>query len=54
MLEDDEKAKYYTVKQDDTLAEIAEKYGTTYQELAKLNGIANPNRIYVGQKIRIK
>lgn len=54
MLEDDEKVKYYTVKQDDTLAEIAEQYGTTYQELAKINGIKNPNRIYVGQKIRIK
>lgn len=45
---------WYTVKPDDTLGEIAEKYGTTYQKLAKLNGIKNPNRIDVGQKIRIK
>lgn len=47
-------ASYYTVQKGDTLTEIAAEYGTTYQELAKLNGITNPNRIYVGQKIRIK
>jgi len=32
---------------------IAAKYGTTYQKLASYNGIANPNVINVGQKIRI-
>lgn len=45
---------WHTVKKGDTLGEIAEKYGTTYQALAKLNGIKNPNRIEVGQKIKIK
>ena len=45
---------YYVVKSGDTLSAIASKYGTTYQHLAQINGIANPNRIYVGQKIRIK
>ena len=53
-LQDDDKVKYYTVKKGDTLTEIAEAHGTTYKELASLNGIANPNKIYVGQKIRIK
>lgn len=43
----------YTVKSGDTLAEIAEKYNTTYQKLAQHNGIANPNFIKVGQKIKI-
>lgn len=43
----------YTVVAGDTLSKIAAKYGTTYQELAKYNGIANPNLIHVGQKIRI-
>lgn len=43
----------YTVKAGDTLSEIATKYGTTYQELASKNNIANPNNIYVGQQIRI-
>lgn len=45
---------YYVVKRGDTLSAIASKYGTTYQKLAQINGIANPNRIYVGQKIRVK
>ncbi len=43
----------YTVKAGDTLSKIAAKYGTTYQKLASYNGIANPNKINVGQKIRI-
>lgn len=43
----------YTVKSGDTLYDIALKYNTTYQELAKYNNIANPSIIYVGQKIRI-
>lgn len=45
---------YYVVKSGDTLSAIASKYGTTYQQLAKINGIADPNRIYPGQKIRVK
>ena len=44
---------YYTVKSGDTLSDIASKYGTTYQHLAQINGISNPNLIYVGQKIKI-
>lgn len=43
----------HIVAQGETLSGIANKYGTTYQELAKYNGIANPNIIYVGQKIKI-
>lgn len=54
MLKDDEEVKYHTVKKGETLSEIAKQHGTTYQALAKLNGIANPNKIYVGQKIRVK
>ena len=47
-------AVYYTVRSGDTLSGIAAKYGTTYQKLAQMNGIANPNKIYVGQKLRVK
>lgn len=47
------KATSYTVKKGDTLSEIAAKYGTTYQTLASYNGIANPNKIYAGQVIKI-
>lgn len=43
----------YTVVAGDTLSGIASRYGTTYQKLAEYNGIANPNLIIVGQKIRI-
>ena len=49
-----QEAQYYTVKPGDTLSGIAAKYGTTYQKIAQMNGIANPNKIYVGQKIRVK
>lgn len=43
----------YIVKAGDTLAKIAAAYKTTYQALASYNGIANPNKISVGQAIRI-
>ena len=43
----------YTVKKGDTLSAIAKKYGTTYQEIAKANGISNPNKIYAGQTLKI-
>lgn len=46
--------KTYTVKKGDTLSAIAKKYGTTYQKIAKDNGIANPNKIYVGRVLKIK
>ena len=49
----DKTAITYTVKKGDTLSEIAMKYGTTYQELARINNIANPDLIYVGQVIKI-
>ncbi len=45
---------YYVVKSGDTLSKIAGRYGTTYQTLAQMNGIKNPNKIYKGQKIRVK
>lgn len=43
----------YIVRSGDTLSGIANMYGTTYQHLAEINGIANPNLINVGQEIRI-
>lgn len=43
----------YTVVSGDTLSGIADKYGTTYQELASINGMSNPNNIYVGQQIKV-
>ena len=44
----------YVVKKGDTLSAIAKKYGTTYQKIARDNGIENPNLIFPGQKLNIK
>lgn len=46
--------KYYTVKAGDTLSAIAKKYNTTVDKLVKLNNINNANKIYAGQKLRVK
>ncbi|HIX29570.1 MAG TPA: LysM peptidoglycan-binding domain-containing protein [Candidatus Blautia stercoravium] len=44
-------AQYYLVKPGDTLSGIAAQYGTSYQHLAQINGIEDPNMIYVGRKL---
>ncbi|EKO5660721.1 LysM peptidoglycan-binding domain-containing protein [Enterococcus faecalis] len=41
----------YTVQYGDNLSSIAAKLGTTYQALAALNGLSNPNLIYPGQTL---
>ena len=43
----------YIVQAGDTLSAIAARYGTTYQSLAAINNIPNPNMIYPGQEIVI-
>lgn len=43
----------YTVVAGDTLGAIARRFGTTYQVLAKINGIADANQIGVGQVISL-
>ncbi len=35
------------------MSQIASKYDTTVNEIAGLNGISNPNLIYVGQVLKI-
>lgn len=44
---------YHTVRRGETLAGIAARYGTTVRAIAQRNNIANPNRIYVGQRLAI-
>lgn len=39
----------YTVQSGDNLTRIASAYGTTVDRLVALNGITNPNLLYVGQ-----
>lgn len=48
-----ENLKYVVVKGGNTLSQIAKEYNTSYQYLAKINNIKNPNLIYVGQKIKV-
>ena len=43
----------YTVVSGDTLSEIAQRFDTTYQELALINGIENPDKIQVGQVLKL-
>lgn len=42
----------YKVKYGDTLSQIAKNNNTTVEELARINGIQNPNLIHVGQEIK--
>ena len=46
-------AQTYTVQSGDTLSGIASAYGTSWQRLADINGIENPDMIYAGQVITI-
>lgn len=43
----------YVVQKNDTLSEIAAAHNTTVEALVALNGIENPDLIYVGQKLII-
>ena len=45
---------YYTVVSGDNLTSIANRYGTTIDQLVQWNDIANPNLIYVGQRLLVK
>jgi putative chitinase len=41
------------VRSGDTLGRIAGRFNTSVSALARLNGIANPNVIRVGQRLRV-
>ena len=45
--------KEIVIKRGDTLSKIAKEYNTSYQYLAKINNISNPNLIYVGEEIKV-
>ncbi|EON3043310.1 LysM peptidoglycan-binding domain-containing protein [Enterococcus hirae] len=46
-------AQTHVVQYGETLSSIATKYRTTYQVLASLNGLSNPNMIYAGQVLKV-
>ncbi|EOS7938812.1 LysM peptidoglycan-binding domain-containing protein [Enterococcus hirae] len=43
----------HVVQYGETLSSIATRYSTTYQTLASLNGLSNPNMIYAGQVLKV-
>lgn len=43
----------YTIRRGDTLSGLAQRYNTTTQNLAQLNGIENPDLIYAGDTLRV-
>jgi len=43
----------YVVRRGDTLYSIARRFGTMVNAIVSLNGLTNPNMIYVGQRLRI-
>ena len=43
----------YTIQSGDTLFSVARKFGVSVQEIASLNGIADPSQIRVGQVLKI-
>jgi LysM repeat protein len=46
-------AKTYKIKPGDSLSGIAERFGTTTKKLMNLNGIADADRIRIGQVIKL-
>lgn len=57
MEEDDEMEDYsvviYVVKAGDTLWKIARRFGSTVDDIARVNGMENPNKLNAGEKIYI-
>jgi membrane-bound lytic murein transglycosylase D len=43
----------YTVRKGDTLGKLASEFNTTISEIKRLNGLKNPHKISVGQKLKI-
>lgn len=41
----------HVVRRGESLAAIAQHAGTNWRELARLNGLHNPNRLYIGQRL---
>lgn len=44
---------YYVVQRGDTLSQIAKNNGLSTSDLLRLNGLSNPNVVWVGQKLRL-
>lgn len=47
-------SEYYTVRTGDNLSTLAQWFDTTVEQLQAWNNIANPNKIRVGQRLRVR
>jgi LysM repeat protein len=47
-------SKYHTLAKGENLSTVAKKYGTTVDQLCKMNGISKTTKIYAGKKLRVK
>ncbi|MEC1751138.1 LysM peptidoglycan-binding domain-containing protein, partial [Bacillus mojavensis] len=47
------KTTTYTVKSGDNLGSIAQRFGMTLSEIQTLNNISNPDKIQVGQILKV-
>lgn len=46
--------EFYEIKAGDTLASVADQYGTTVEELLTLNPEVDPVSLTIGQRIRVQ
>jgi LysM repeat protein len=44
---------FYTLKEGETLSEVAQRHGTTTGQLCKINGIQDPNKVLAGRRIAL-
>ena len=44
---------YYTISLGDTLGTVADKFGTSVDNLVEINNLSNPHLVYVGQVIKV-
>jgi LysM repeat protein len=47
-------AEFYVIRSGDTLGSIAQKYGTTTDELSTLNPGIDPTALRIGQQLRVR
>src|SRR5699024_2161619 len=48
------KATYHTVKSGDNVSYLASKYGSSQSQIVKWNNLASADKIYIGQRLRVK
>ena len=46
--------EYVTVEAGDSVSSVAQQFGVSVSDIINLNGLSNPDLIYVGQSLRIK